>query len=140
MAARQASCVAIGGRGLLIEGPPGSGKSSLALILIDRGAVLIGDDGVLLEKEAGRLIARPHPETSGLLEIRNLGIVRMPICESAAIALLIRLDEDAPRFIEGPLEREVEGVTLPLVKLWPDSPVLGLRAEMALAQFGPQLE
>ncbi|HQA17982.1 MAG TPA: serine kinase, partial [Novosphingobium sp.] len=42
----QATCVAIKGRALLIEGPPGSGKSSMALALIDRGAALIGDDGV----------------------------------------------------------------------------------------------
>lgn len=38
----QATCVAIGGRGVLIEGLPGSGKSSLALALIDRGAQLVG--------------------------------------------------------------------------------------------------
>ncbi|MFM5886059.1 MAG: HPr kinase/phosphorylase, partial [Novosphingobium sp.] len=44
----QATAVAIGGRGVLIEGAPGSGKSSLALALIDRGAALIGDDGVAL--------------------------------------------------------------------------------------------
>ena len=54
----QASCVAIGGRGLLILGAPGSGKSSLALALIDRGARLIGDDGVQIAGEAGVLRAK----------------------------------------------------------------------------------
>jgi serine kinase of HPr protein (carbohydrate metabolism regulator) len=140
MAARQSCCVSIGGRGLLIEGRPGSGKSSLALALIDRGATLVGDDGVLLESQDGLLIARPHPETTGLLEIRNIGIVRIPVCQSAAIAMLIRLDEHAPRFVEGPLEQEIAGVILPSISLWPNSPVLALRAEMALAQFGLRLD
>lgn len=140
MAAHQASCVSIGGRGLLIEGPPGSGKSSLALALIDRGALLVGDDSIMLEANAGQLIARPHPETHGMLEIRNLGIVRMPVCESAPVDLLIQLDEQAPRYIDGPADRKVEGVTLPSISLWPDSPVLALRAEMALSRFGLGLD
>src|SRR3546814_11755709 len=46
----QGSAVAIGGRAVLIIGPPGSGKTSLALALIDRGATLIGDDGVALAR------------------------------------------------------------------------------------------
>ncbi len=53
----QASCVAIGERALLIEGLPGSGKSSLALALIDRGATLVGDDGVVLVNRNGILWA-----------------------------------------------------------------------------------
>ena len=57
----QATCVAIGGRAVLIEGEPGSGKSSLALALIDRGAALIGDDGVRLELRGNRLYASPPP-------------------------------------------------------------------------------
>ena len=60
----QATCVAIEGRGLMIEGSPGSGKSSLALALIDRGAMLIGDDGVLLEPRGDRLHASPDRPSS----------------------------------------------------------------------------
>lgn len=136
MPARQSTCVSIAGRGLLIEGPAGSGKSSLALALIDRGAVLVGDDGVMVEQEAGRLIARPHPATRGLLEIRNLGIVSMPVCDRTAIALLIRLDTEAPRYVEAPGAQDIEGVVIPAIGLWPDSQVLALKAEMALARFG----
>lgn len=140
MTARQASCVAVEGRGLLIEGPPGSGKSSLALALIDRGAMLVGDDAVMLDEDAGRLIARPHPETRGLLEIRNLGLVELPVCESVPVALHICLDIEPPRFIDSPVERKFAGVNVPSVMLWPDSPVLALRAEMALARFGLELK
>ncbi len=132
----QASCVAIGGRGVLIEGAPGSGKSSLALALIDRGAMLVGDDGVMIEAEDGRLLASPHPNIAGLLEVRNLGLLAYPAIECVAVALVIALDPDAPRFIEHAATVERAGIMLPQVRLWPDSPVLALRAELALARFG----
>lgn len=131
----QATCVAINGRGVLIEGPPGSGKSSLALALIDRGATLVGDDGVLLETRGDRLWAMPPPHITGLLEIRNVGLVTMPAAE-APIALAIRLDATAPRHIEQAETAERAGLSIPSVALWPDSPVLALRAEWALALYG----
>lgn len=134
--ARQASCVAIGGRGVLIEGPPGSGKSSLALALIDRGAVLVGDDGVIVGNSDGRLIAAPHPNITGIIEVRNLGLVQMPVSPPVALALAIRLDPEAPRFIDSAGMVRIAGADLPLVRLFPDSPVLALRAEIALRTFG----
>lgn len=140
----QASCVAIGAdgaaRAVLIEGPPGCGKSSLALALIDRGARLVGDDGVRLTQMGlpgmvGRLIASPPPNIAGLLEIRNVGLVRFPTV-SAPVSLIIMLDRDAPRFVEQAEQTERFGCPLPLLRLWPDSPVLPLRAEQALCLHG----
>lgn len=124
------------GRGLLIEGAPGSGKSSLVLALLDRGAALVGDDGVLLDARGGKLFALPHPNTRGLLEIRNVGIVARPVREEVCVALVISLDDGAPRFVEQAETCERAGVGLPLLRLWPDSPVLALRAEAALERFG----
>jgi len=132
----QASAVAIAGRAILIEGPSGSGKSSLVLALIDRGATLIGDDGVALDAEDGRLLASPAPAIAGLLEVRNVGLVRRQTAARVPVALVVRLDEAAPRFIEAAEQVERAGIAVPLVRLWPDSPVLHLRAEAALAQYG----
>ena len=83
-----ASCVAIRGRGVLLTGPSGAGKSDLALRLIDRGAVLVGDDGVVIEARDGRLHARPGPNIEGQMEVRGLGILALP-WEEAPLALAI---------------------------------------------------
>jgi len=133
--AHQATAVAIGGEALLIEGEPGSGKSSLALALIDRGAVLIGDDGIGLEVREGRLWALPHPNTRGLIEVRNVGILHLPVTE-APVGLLIRLTRTAPRYVEALGTAVVCDMPIPLLPLWPDTPVLALRAEMGLKRHG----
>lgn len=120
---------------MLIEGAPGSGKSSLALALIDRGAALIGDDGVTLSRRDGRLWAAPPPNTSGLVEIRNVGIVTLPTVE-APVALVLRLDADAPRHIEEAERIELRGQAIPLLRVGPEAWPLPLRAEWALARYG----
>jgi len=131
----QASCVAVGEQAVLIEGAPGGGKSSLALALIDRGAVLIGDDGVLLDPRGAELWALPPPRISGLIEVRNVGLVTVPTT-SARVSLVLRLDPQAPRFVERAEQLVLAGIALPLIRLWPDSPVLALRAEWALRVHG----
>ena len=132
----QASCVAIAGRALLIMGEPGSGKSSLALALIDRGALLIGDDGVTLESRGGQLFASPPPNTMGLLEVRNVGLVGYSTAADVPVALAVKLEHTAPRFIDTATALHLGEQIVPLVSLWPDSPVLPLRAEAALAKYG----
>jgi len=129
------SCVAIGGRGLLIMGEPGCGKSSLALALIDRGAVLVGDDGMALSLEGERVIASPPPNITGLIEVRNVGLITLPTI-SAPLALAVRLTRNTQRHPEKPETFTVLGTQLPLIALWPESHVLHLRAEHALALYG----
>jgi serine kinase of HPr protein (carbohydrate metabolism regulator) len=137
---RQATCVVLAGasglRAVLIEGAPGSGKSSLALALIDRGAQLLGDDGIILVAMGNRLLARPHPNTRGLLEVRNLGLLDFPVCDEAPVALVIHLDEAAPRFIEAAEQIAIAGHDLPLLQLWPGGAALPLKTELALAKYG----
>ncbi|HEY0959900.1 MAG TPA: HPr kinase/phosphatase C-terminal domain-containing protein [Novosphingobium sp.] len=136
MTARQSTCIAIGGRALLIEGPSGAGKSSLALALIDRGAELIGDDSVILEVINSKLIARPHPNTQGLIEVRNLGLLPFPVRSEAPVALVVRLDQAAPRFVEEADAIEIAGLSIPLIRLWPGGTALPMKAELALSRFG----
>ena len=127
--------VSVGGQVLLIEGPPGSGKSSLALSLIDRGAVLIGDDAVRVTHEGAALIASPPPNTSGMMEIRNVGIVEMPVSRGP-VSLVLTLDTEAPRF---PLEvsmHEIEGLEIPVLAFAPGDAIQALRAEHALTSHG----
>lgn len=134
--ARQTTCVSIAGRAILIEGAPGVGKSSLALGLIDRGAVLVGDDGVMLCEDQGALYALPHPNTRGLIEVRGVGLMPMPVAEREKVALMIRLEQGAPRHIEIAPMVMIGSLAIPCITLWPDSAALVLRAELALQRHG----
>lgn len=131
----QATAVAIGGRAVLLEGEPGIGKSSLALSLIDRGAVLVGDDGVILSRQGAILWAAPPPHTAGLLEIRNVGIVTLPTV-IAQVALALTLTTDAPRYIERAGEATRAGLPIPHLAFDPRGPASAVRAEYALALHG----
>jgi len=81
--------VSKGGQGVLLLGPPGSGKSDLALRLLARGFDLVADDQVEIADGVGRA---PAP-LAGLLEVRGLGIVRLPRVASARLALVVELGE-----------------------------------------------
>jgi hypothetical protein len=134
----QASAVAIGGRALLIEGPPGSGKSSLALALIDRGAGLIGDDAVQLQRMGDALVASAPPNITGLIELRGVGLVRLPVAPPAPVALILTLGGPPPaRLPETPLPcRTIAGIAIPVLGFEPGTLAPALRAEQALALHG----
>lgn len=93
--------IAAFGRGLLIIGPAGSGKSSLALDLIAHGAVLIADDVTELARRGDALIATCPLAGRGLIEARGIGILRMPTAPSAPLAMVVDLgrrgDERLPK-------------------------------------------
>lgn len=129
------SCIALRGRGVLISGPPGSGKSSLALALMDRGGELIGDDGVTLSQVGELVVATPPPNTEGLIEIRNVGLLEVPTAR-APVAIVINLTREAERLPLGHGYRLLLGHQVPQVDLYPDTPFLALRAEAALEMHG----
>jgi HPr kinase/phosphorylase len=113
-----ATCVAIGEVGVLLRGPSGSGKSDLALRLIDGGARLVADDQVVLSEEAGALLASAPVILRGKIEVRGCGIFDIPYEENTAIRLVIDLvqREDVPRLPE-PACCDIAGWSLPLYRL-----------------------
>lgn len=88
-----ATCVALEGRGVLILGPSGSGKSGLALRLMALGAQLVADDRTELTREGDGLIARCPPALSGLIEARGLGILRTKPLPLAPVVLAVDLGQ-----------------------------------------------
>jgi hypothetical protein len=137
----QATAVAIDGRVLLIEGPPGSGKSSLALALIDGGAQLIGDDAVTLARVDDRLIASAPPNIAGLLEVRGVGLIRLPVAPPAPVALLLTLGGTAAERLPGALpRRSIAGASVPVLAFDPGAIAPAARARAALALHGVTFE
>ncbi len=116
-----ASAVLVGARAVLIRGPSGSGKSRLALELIESArngsllfARLVGDDRVHLHAAGGRLLVRPAEALAGLIEIRGVGILRLPHEPSAVVRLVVDLAADVERLPDAKERRAVlEGVRLP---------------------------
>lgn len=127
-----ATAVAIGGRGVLLTGRPGAGKSDLALRLIDRGGVLVSDDRVIATAEGGRLWLSPPLTIAGLIEVRGIGLVRMPFLDHVPACLLIDLGME-PERLPDPVTRDVNGVALPLLALRPFDASAAIRVELAVA-------
>ena len=113
-----ATCVAVGGRAVLLRGPSGAGKSDLALRLIDGGAVLVADDRTLLDREGDRVVARPAPEIAGLLEVRGVGLIEVPHVPAAPVALVCDLvPPDGLERMPEPDGVGILGASLPRVRL-----------------------
>ena len=121
---------------MLIEGPSGIGKSELCLMLCDRGAKLVSDDQTALHAKSGKLYASPAPNIAGKIEVRNLGILDMEYTENIAVALIIELSDDAPRFIDQTAYKPLLGLNIPHIKLTPYSAALPIKAEWALREYG----
>lgn len=128
-----ATCVAIGGRAVLIEGPSGSGKSDLALRLIDRGAVLVSDDYTLCVRAEKSLLASAPVTIAGKIEVRGLGILAMAHVDRVPVVLLVRVGEAVERLPEPGRTRRIAGVEVAMVTLDALTGSAPIKVEMALA-------
>ncbi|RVT82304.1 serine kinase [Rhodobacteraceae bacterium CCMM004] len=109
------SAVALAGRGVLVLGASGSGKSATALSLMALGAGLIADDRVCLSRAGAAVIAAAPEAISGLIEARGIGLLRADPQPPAALALVVDLDAAPPARLPPPAHRDVLGVALPLI-------------------------
>jgi HPr kinase/phosphorylase len=128
-----ATCIAIGGRGVLLRGPSGSGKSDLALRAIADGAALVADDQVVLARSGESVIASAPSALYGMIEIRGLGIMRVEAAAEAEIKLVVDLI-DAASVERLPDRRHCEllDVALPWLALAPFQPSALAKLRFAL--------
>lgn len=121
-----------GWRALMITGPSGAGKSDLALRLIASGWTLVSDDYSLIWASGGALYARAPDTIAGRIEVRGVGVVRLPRRESARVVLALAC-------VEGPVERlpepgalEIGGVAIPRLDIDPRLPSAAALAAAAM--------
>ena len=117
-----ASAVLVGARAVMIQGPSGSGKSRLALALLQAAeqgmlpfARLVADDRAHVEAVHGRLLVRAAPALAGLIEVRGLGIRRVPHEPMAVAGLLVELGQPDMARLPGDSaqQAEIHGIILP---------------------------
>ena len=131
-----ASTVALDGRAVLISGPSGSGKSDLALRLIDRGFTLVSDDQTIVKRDGDRLLATAPPTIAGKIEIRGIGIIEMERSSDVPVALWIELTSDIQRIPDDSRERPILGLPLPLISIDAMTASAPAKVELALDRMG----
>jgi serine kinase of HPr protein (carbohydrate metabolism regulator) len=127
-----ASTVANEGRAVLITGPSGSGKSDLALRMLDRGFSLVSDDQTIVKRDGDRLLASPPSNIAGKLEIRGIGIIDIENVTEVPVALIVELTmNEIQRLPDDSRERPILGVSLPFVII--DAMTASAPSKVALA-------
>ncbi len=130
-----ASAVLVGTRAVLLRGPSASGKSRLALELIEaaRAGVLlftrlVADDRVHLEAAGGRLLARPAAALAGLIEVRGVGLLRMAHEPSAVVGFVVDLAAADATRLPAPDQRkaDIDGIIVPRLAIAPGATALPL--------------
>jgi len=119
------SCASRDGAGVLVLGPAGSGKSDLVLRLLDRGFDLVADDRVEIEHD----MARAPASLAGLIEVRGLGLLRLPHVAQARLALVVDVSARMERL---PVPARHAALGLPLIALDPAAASAAQRVALAL--------
>lgn len=125
---------------VLLRGPSGAGKSDLALRLIDRGAVLVSDDQTLVRAAEGRLLAAPPATIAGQLEVRGLGMARVPHRAGVPVALVADLCPQAQiERLPEPAEETLMGIALRRIQLDPTQVSAPEKLRLALRQAAARI-
>jgi serine kinase of HPr protein (carbohydrate metabolism regulator) len=133
---RHATTVAIDGVAVMIEGASGSGKSDLALRLIDRGAILVSDDQTLVVRTGDTLLARAPITIAGRIEVRGISILAMPYVEAVPVGLLVRVDGAIERMPERRV-CNIAGIDVRQIALDPFEASAPIKVELALRNPEP---
>ena len=113
-----ATTIDIDGSGVLLSGPSGSGKSDLALRLIDGGARLVADDRTDLALADGRLVASAPREIAGRMEVRGLGVLEKDAVPQTVLTLVVELvDRENVERVPKEATTTLLGVDVPMVRL-----------------------
>lgn len=126
------TAIAIGGHGVLLLGASGSGKSDLALRLIDRGAILVSDDIVYLETHGGSPLLTVAPNIAGKIEVRGVGITTVDFITSAPLRLIVEFANAPDRLPEENARATIGDHAVPLCKLNPFEQSSAIKVEYAL--------
>lgn len=126
------SAVAIGGLGVLLLGPSASGKSDLALRLIDRGAKMIGDDILYIKSTDNVPQLEYAPSIAGKIEVRGVGICTVEYVTSAPLRLIVEFAQDIDRMPAENMRTMIADFSVPLVKLDAFQVSSALKVELAL--------
>ena len=114
-----ATTIYIDGSGVLLSGPSGSGKSDLALRLIDGGARLVADDRTDLALADGRLVASAPWEIAGRMEVRGLGVLEKDAVPQTVLTLVVELvDPENVERVPKDVTTTLLGVDVPVVRLY----------------------
>ncbi len=127
-----ATCVAIGEVAVLIVGRSGSGKSDLAVRLIDRGAMLVSDDSTHIERRGDHLFASAPDTIKGKIELFGVGILNMPTRQDVAVKLIVSLDEPPTRMPDWGDCRQVAGIDMPVIGISGHEASAPIKVEQAL--------
>lgn len=125
------TAIVIGDSAVLIVGASGAGKSDLALRLIDRGAMLVADDAVIVMSEGARAMVRAPERIVGRMEVRGIGLVATPHRATAPLALCVELGPEDERLPER-RTRDMAGIAVPVVAIDPRAASAPIKVEWAL--------
>ena len=126
------TAISIGGHAVLIMGESGSGKSDLALRLIDRGAILISDDVVFLETRDNAPLLTVAPNIAGKIEVRGVGIANVDFLASAPLRLVVEFVDSPNRLPEDIARTNIGDYFVPVSKLNPFEQSSAIKVEYAL--------